>query len=325
MYLAPDDDETQIADEAQRILSDLTPLSRLHDSASPPELSPSARQSLAESGWFALSLAEACGGSAMSEVEFALYYREAGRQCSSIDVLTQNLAILLAKDVPEIRDPLISGEGTVALVVTDTDGVRLLGGKANWALHVGPESAQLYNIKDHTFQAIPALDPAVSMWRIEQALGEAVLQSSNDTIWRQGELAVSAMLVGVAEAALTLLVEYAKLRETFGKAIGSYQAVRHPCADIATRLEAARCQLWFAAAAMKEGRSDAMSHLDAAKHLANEAAAFATDLNIQLHGGIGVTDEYDAHIMMKHALLLRKLFGSKRALLNQLLNARLEA
>lgn len=325
MYLAPDDDESQIADEAHRILSDLTPLARLHDDAKPPELSLSARRSLAESGWFALSLPEACGGSEMSEVEFALYYREAGRQCSSVDVLTQNLAILLAKDVPEIRDPLISGEHTVALIVNDTDGMRLLGGKADWALHVNPESAQLYNIENHTLQSISALDPAVSMWRLEPGLGEAVLQSSTDAIWRQGELAVSAMLVGVAEAALTLLVEYAKLRETFGKAIGSYQAVRHPCADIATRLEAARCQLWFAAAAMKEGRSDALSHLDAAKHLANEAAAFATDLNIQLHGGIGVTDEYDAHIMMKHALLLRKLFGSKRSLLNQLLNARLEA
>lgn len=325
MYLAPDDDETQIADEAHRILSNVTPISRLHDAAKAPELSGAARQSLAESGWFALSLPEAYGGSEMSEVEFALYYREAGRQCSSVDVLTQNLAILLAQDKPEIRDPLISGTQSVALLVSDASGPRLLGGKADWALHVEPNSAQLYKIDNLTLQSIPALDPAVSMWRLEQDLGEAVLTAPTEKIWRQGELAVSAMLVGVAEAALDLLVEYAKLRETFGKAIGSYQAVRHPCADIATRLEAARCQLWFAAAAMKEGRGDAMSHLDAAKHLANEAAAFATDLNIQLHGGIGVTDEYDAHIMMKHALLLRKLFGSKRSLLNLLLNARLEA
>jgi len=325
MYLAPDEDETQIADEAHKILSSVTPLARLHEANSSPELSSDARQTLAESGWFALSLPEANGGSEMSEVEFALYYREAGRQCSSVDVLTQNLAILLAQDQPEIRDPLISGERSVALVVADADGVRLLGGKADWALKVGPTSAELYDIDSHTFCTIPALDPAVSMWRLEQDLGEAVIHASTDKLWRQGELAVSAMLVGVAEAALDLLVEYAKLRETFGKAIGSYQAVRHPCADIATRLEAARCQLWFTAAAMKEGRGDAMSHLDAAKHLANEAAAFATDLNIQLHGGIGVTDEYDAHIMMKHALLLRKLFGSKRSLLNLLLNARLEA
>jgi alkylation response protein AidB-like acyl-CoA dehydrogenase len=129
------------------------------------------------------------------------------------------------------------------------------------------------------------------------------------------------MLVGIAEAALDQIVEYAKIRETFGKPIGSYQAVRHPCADMATRLEAARCQLWFAAAAMKESRTDAVGHLDAAKHLANECAAFVTDLNIQLHGGIGVTDEHDAHIFMKHALLLRKLFGSKRLLLKNLLHA----
>jgi alkylation response protein AidB-like acyl-CoA dehydrogenase len=129
------------------------------------------------------------------------------------------------------------------------------------------------------------------------------------------------MLVGIAETALSLLVDYAKVRQTFGKPIGSYQAVRHPCADIAMRLEAARCQLWFAATAMKESESDALGHLNAAKYLANEGAALATDLNIQLHGGIGVTDEHDAHILMKHALLLRKLFGSKRQLLDQLLLA----
>ena len=93
---------------------------------------------------------------------------------------------------------------------------------------------------------------------------------------------------------------------------------------MAVRLEAARSQLWFAATAIKEGRSDAGAHLDAAKHLANLAAAANTDSNIQLHGGIGVTDEHHAHLYMKHALVLIKLFGARRDLLGRLLNARLD-
>lgn len=324
MYLAPDENETQIADAANRILADLTPLSRLHHNGS-PELSAATRQAVAEGGWFALNLPEEFDGAGMSAVEFALFFREAGRQCTSVDLLAQSLAVLLVKAQPEIRDPLVSGERTVSLMITGTDGVRLLGENSDWTLYVEPQSARLLNIADHARDAVPALDPAVSMWRLQGTEAPVVFESTGEELWRLGQLGVAAMLVGIAETALSTLVEYAKLRETFGKPIGSNQAVRHPCADVATRIEAARCQLWFAAAAMKEGRSDATGHLDAAKHLANEAAAFATDINIQLHGGIGVTDEHDAHILMKHALLLRKLFGSKRALLNQLLHTRLEA
>ena len=132
------------------------------------------------------------------------------------------------------------------------------------------------------------------------------------------------MLVGLSEASLDLIVEYAKVRETFGRKIGSWQAVRHPCADMAVRLEAARAELWYAATAMKEGRSDADVHLDAAKHMANLAAMANADSNIQLHGGIGVTDEHNAHLLLKHALVLSRLFGSKRELLARLLNAHLE-
>jgi alkylation response protein AidB-like acyl-CoA dehydrogenase len=93
---------------------------------------------------------------------------------------------------------------------------------------------------------------------------------------------------------------------------------------MAVRVEAARSQLWYAAAAVKEVRGDAAVHLDVAKHMANTAALANTDTNIQLHGGIGVTDEHNAHLLMKHALLLSRLFGSKRMLLGRLLDARLE-
>src|SRR5262249_4734344 len=143
-------------------------------------------------------------------------------------------------------------------------------------------------------------------------------------VWSLGQLGVAAMQVGVAETALALIVEYAKIRETFGRKIGTYQAVRHSCADMALRSEAARCQLWSAAAALKERRGDAEVHLDAAKHLANRAAVANADANIQLHGGIGVTDEHDAHVLLKHALLLARLFGDRRALRARLLHAELE-
>jgi alkylation response protein AidB-like acyl-CoA dehydrogenase len=157
------------------------------------------------------------------------------------------------------------------------------------------------------------------------AAADAVATVVGPQIWRLGQVGATAMLIGLAEAALHLIVEYAKVRETFGRPIGSYQAVRHPCADMATRVEAARAQLWYAAAALKEGRAEAPVHLNAAKHLANQAAVANADTCIQLHGGIGVTDEHDAHLILKHALLLSRIFGSKRWLLGQLLHAKAEA
>jgi alkylation response protein AidB-like acyl-CoA dehydrogenase len=93
---------------------------------------------------------------------------------------------------------------------------------------------------------------------------------------------------------------------------------------MALRAEAARCQLWSAAAALKERRADAGTHLDAAKDLANRAAVANADASIQLHGGIGVTDEHDAHLLLKRAILLSRLFGDRRALRARLLHAELE-
>jgi len=320
MYLAPDEDEARIADEASKILADITPIGRLHEHGA-CGLTATSRQAIAELGWFGLCLAEDAGGAGMSEVEFALFFREAGRQCAPLELLGHSLAVLLAKDHPALRDALLVGERGVTLLLSDASGVRLLGDHHDWALEIKPESARLLDISKLKSETLSSLDPAISMWRLQGVDPVTLLHTEDDRLWKMGQLAVAAMLVGIAEAALKQVVDYAKIRETFGKPIGAYQAVRHPCADMATRLEAARCQLWFAATAMKESHPDAFGHLDAAKHLANECAAFVTDLNIQLHGGIGVTDEHDAHIFMKHALLLRKLFGAKRMLLKNLLHA----
>jgi alkylation response protein AidB-like acyl-CoA dehydrogenase len=151
-----------------------------------------------------------------------------------------------------------------------------------------------------------------------------VNQNAEPRIAHLARLGAAAMLVGMAEAALAMICDYAQVRETFGRKIGAWQAVRHPIADMAVRVEAARAQLWFAAAAIKEERDDAPAHLSAAGLLAERAARDNADANIQLHGGIGVTDEHDAHLLLKQALLVSRLFGGGRAALASLLHARLE-
>jgi alkylation response protein AidB-like acyl-CoA dehydrogenase len=323
MYLAPDSDELSIVEAAGKFLADNTPAARLHGDGG-PDMSPSLRAMLGEFGWFALAVPEAAGGSGLSAVEHALFFRELGRNVGPVDALAQALAAQVAQD-EALRAGVLAGETGVALAVRDGASLRILGSAdATYALLAEPERASLLQIDGAKAKQIPSLDPAASI-RLIDASVEAVAKAEGPDVWRLGQAGAAAMLVGLAEAALDLIVEYAKVRETFGRPIGSYQAVRHPCADMATRVEAARAQLYYAATALKEGRDEASVHLNAAKHLANQAGVANADACIQLHGGIGVTDEHDAHLILKHALLLTRVFGSKRWLLGQLLHAKAEA
>lgn len=323
MFLAPHGAEIEIADAAATFLSRVIPLDRIHAPGASPALTAEVRADFAAMGWFALVLPEVDGGSGLSPVEHALFYRELGRHCGPIDVLAQSLAAMVSDGA--LRRALLAGEQCVALAVGNGQGLRLLGAHdAALALHVERDVARLLDVSVCEAGVRPSLDPATGMRTIVAGAPREVATSPNRDVWKLGQLGVAAMQVGVAEAALALIVEYAKIRETFGRKIGTYQAVRHACADMALRGEAARCQLWSAAAALKERRADADAHLDAAQHLANTAAVTNADANIQLHGGIGVTDEHHAHVLLKHGLVLARLFGSKRARLARLLHAELQ-
>ncbi len=321
MNLALDSDDLQIADAAAKFVADVMPISRLHGPDG-MDLGIGLRKQIAEMGWFAMAVPEASGGSELSSLKQALFFCEAGRQCAPVDLLAQCLAASLVAE-SSLRRSLVSGDIAVSLLVPDAEGWRLIGGAAaRHGLLVSRDAASLRSPLPPADRVCSPLDPANSM-RFAAGAAESVAEEQGDRIWRLGQLCTASMLVGIAEAALDMIVDYAKTRETFGRKIGSWQAVRHPCADMAVRAEAARSQLFYAAAALDDGRKDAGAHLDAAKHLANQAAHANADTNIQLHGGIGVTDEHNAHLLLKHSLLLSRLFGSKRDVLRHLLNAQL--
>ena len=116
MFLAPDGSEIEIADTAAKFLSRAIPLDRLHGAAISPALSASLRADFASLGWFGLVLPEADGGSGLSAVEHALFYREVGRHCGPVDILAQGLAAM-ATDDRRLRAALLAGEQCVALAV----------------------------------------------------------------------------------------------------------------------------------------------------------------------------------------------------------------
>jgi alkylation response protein AidB-like acyl-CoA dehydrogenase len=127
----------------------------------------------------------------------------------------------------------------------------------------------------------------------------------------QGALLTAALQVGLAARLTELAVEWAKQREQFGKVIGSFQAVKHLCADMFVRTELARAALHSAAVMLDDPQAgDAARAISGAKVLADEAATINGRGCIQVYGGMGFTWEVPVHFLLKRAWLQATEFGT---------------
>jgi alkylation response protein AidB-like acyl-CoA dehydrogenase len=129
---------------------------------------------------------------------------------------------------------------------------------------------------------------------------------------RWGVLTLAAGEVGVARRCLEMSVEYAGVREQFGRLIGSQQSIKHHCTDMLIALDLARVAVRDAAVSVRDERSDADAAVHQARYLAQQAAELATRDCIQVHGGIGFTWEHPAHLYFKRARADASLLGSSR-------------
>jgi alkylation response protein AidB-like acyl-CoA dehydrogenase len=120
-------------------------------------------------------------------------------------------------------------------------------------------------------------------------------------------IAIAADSLGGTERALEMAVEYSKVREQFGKPIGSFQALKHAAAEIVAELEPSRALLWYAAHATGENSSREASMAKA--HLC-DIYSRGTDRAVLMHGGIGFTWEHDMHLWFKRARFNESYFGS---------------
>jgi alkylation response protein AidB-like acyl-CoA dehydrogenase len=125
-----------------------------------------------------------------------------------------------------------------------------------------------------------------------------------------GSIALAAEQVGVAQRSLDLAVAYAKERVQFGRPIGSFQAIKHKCADMMVRLEAARSAVYWAGCVAAGPAADNLAlAASAAKATASEAAFACAADALQIFGGVGFTFEYDIHLYLKRARASAALLG----------------
>ena len=172
-------------------------------------------------------------------------------------------------------------------------------------------------------RATHPLDPLTPLWQLESVpFGGTV--ADDGRMWRDGALLTAALQVGHAAEVLDLAVAYAKERHQFGKPIGSFQAVKHMCADMLVRSEVARAAV-HAAACLADAPDVAGAEAAAAgcapgqllersvsgaKLLADEAALANARAAIQVHGGMGFTWEVPLHLHLKRARVLSTTFGT---------------
>jgi alkylation response protein AidB-like acyl-CoA dehydrogenase len=125
-----------------------------------------------------------------------------------------------------------------------------------------------------------------------------------------GAVAVAADSLGGTERALEMAVDYSKVREQFGKPIGSFQALKHAAAEIVADLEPARAMLWYAAYALDTGAPDAARVASMAKARLCDIYSRGTGRAVLMHGGVGFTWEHDIHLWFKRARFNESYFGS---------------
>jgi alkylation response protein AidB-like acyl-CoA dehydrogenase len=163
---------------------------------------------------------------------------------------------------------------------------------------------------------VPQLDQTRKLARVELSAAPAtpVGEAGGAEGWlpRALDLAAVALAmeqVGGAQRCLDMSVEYAKARHQFGRAIGSFQAIKHRCADMLLRVESARAAAYYAAWAAAEGAEELPAVASLARAYCSEAYSWVAGETIQVHGGIGFTWEHDAHLYFKRAKASELLLG----------------
>lgn len=295
-----------------------------------------------DAGWVGMEVPEELGGAGATFGETAVILDQIGRAASTNSYLgSAVLAVGLLNTLQDsqIRDQLfaaVAGGGSRLAVVADgfeLDGGRVTGSAEFVADAVGAD--RLLLITDSgvavvqsaglTVRTQPVVDETRRLATVtaDAAVVDEVLafegepEAARRALEDRAAVAIACDSLGVAEQMLSATVDYVKVRHQFGRPIGSFQAVKHACADMLVSIEVSR-QLVAEAVAAVSDNADAGVAAAMAKSHACSAAVDVAGKAMQLHGGIGYTWESGIHAYLKRAALNRSLFGSPAAQRNKL-------
>ena len=314
------------------------------DGAPLPDLWPTA----VEAGWPGLLVSEANGGAGLTVLEATLVFEELGRVLACVPLLGHLPATLLldragsadltgalaagrtrAAFVPA-RPPTDLGEGwsvdrllglTRAPAPAFEDG--RVSGTVAWVPDAPGAEHLVVALDDgraaHVLAADATVEPA-AIYDMTRALGHVTFDATPGTLlelvpddtaaaWYVAQALLAAEAVGAIDVALATSVAYAKERHTFGRAIGSYQAVKHELVEMLRGLDNSRSLMYYSGWAAQNQPDELALAASAFRLAAGKAFDHAARAQISVHGGIGATWEHDAPLYFRRAQLSRRLLG----------------
>ena len=258
---------------------------------------------LGELGLFALRLPEELGGAGLGYVEAVLAFEELGRALVPGPLVGTHLAAGVVEGAAE-------GRAVVGVVNAHDDPVLVEHpGFVTELLVFDGEQVRRVTTPPGEAVRLP-VDPLTPVAHIDGALpaGESVDAADRRLV---GTVLTAAYQLGIAESMTDRSVAYAKEREQFGRPIGTFQAVKHMCADMLVRAELARAAVYAAAVTLDDPEvGEPVRTVATAKLLADEAALLNAKTAIQVHGGMGFTWEMPLHLYLKRAWVLATTFGT---------------
>lgn len=298
----------------------------------PEEQMPSFWGELAELGWLGLHLPEDAGGSGYGLEELVIVVEELGRADAPGPFVPTVIAsaVLAAAAGDDLQADLLPGladgsrVGAVALdgsisvsdgMATGDAGVVLGGGLASLLLIACGDDVVVVEVGDGvSVDTPPNLDPTRRSARVQlDGAPATVIAGARQVMTDLARVILAAEAVGVARECTEMGAAYSKERIQFGRPIAMYQAVKHHCANMLVATELATSAVWDAARASKTG-GDQLSYAAAvAATLAAPAADLTANLNTQVHGGIAITWEHDAHLYMRRATTLLNYLAADQA------------
>jgi alkylation response protein AidB-like acyl-CoA dehydrogenase len=305
------DEQQAIRDTAREMLAKRSPLSRVREHAEAGTRDDELWKELSELGWPGIAVDEAHGGQGLGTIELAILCEELGYACAAVPFVSNAIAahVISVAGSDEQREKwlpgIASGEarGTVALdreqpaIVVDADGAALVVLPGTGI--VEPSDAEL--------ESLDLIDQTRTYARASASGGDPLPGESGMHV---PMVALAAEMVGVAQRALEIAVDYAKEREQFGRPIGAYQAVSHKCADMLWDVEEARSLTLYAAWAAEAEPETLPYAAHMAKARASDSAWSVASSTLQVLGGIGFTWEHDLQFLLKRAKVDGELLGS---------------
>ncbi len=300
----------------------------------PDEARPEFWHDLVELGWLGLHIDEEYGGSGYGLPELVVVIEEMGRAVAPGPFLPTVIAsaVVAANGTAEQKARLLPGliDGTVAAGIglggdvavegaaaSGDAGIVFGAGLADLLLIVaGSDVLALERDRDGVTVEIPGnLDAARRSGRVGLAnvsvTDQDILGGAAESALARARMLVAAEAVGGASDCVDAAVDYAKVRQQFGRTIATFQAVKHHCANMLVGAESAVAAVWDASRAAGEDEQQFRLAAAVAAALAFPAYARNAELNIQVHGGIGFTWEHDAHLHLRRALTVRALLGGE--------------